>query len=127
MKQSEFFFFKKLLKRNSVRGKPWHETSVSTDLVYRRREYHRRRRRFCFIYMYIYIYLCLCPCTPPPPPLRLFSSLVHKIENNLTFSWLKATQTINLMTHFPSPLLSPSIYIEDDRDEYLLILPGLHS
>ena len=63
---------------------------------------------------------------PPPPPLRLFSSLVHKIENNLTFSWLKATQTINLLPHFPLPPFSPSMY-EDDRDVYLLILPGLHS
>ncbi len=44
---------------------------------------------------------------PPPPPLRLFSSLVHKIENNLTFFWLKATQTINLLPHFPSPLSLP--------------------
>ena len=40
---------------------------------------------------------------PPPPPLRLFSSLVHKIENNLTFSWLKATQTINLFASLPPP------------------------
>ena len=62
-----------------------------------------------FICIYIFIYACVH--VPPPPPLRLFSSLVHKIENNLTFSWLKATQTINLLPHFPlPPLLSLHIH-----------------
>jgi hypothetical protein len=100
---------------------------MSTDLFYRRREYHRRRRRFCFICIYIYVSMLV---SMYPPPLSLSQIILFFGAQNrkqFDFSWLKATQTINLMTHFPSPLLSPSIYIEDDRDEYLLILPGLHS
>jgi hypothetical protein len=67
-----------------VRGKPWHETSVSTDLFYRRRKYHQRRRRFCFIFMYIYLTVILFMYPPPPHP-QIFSSFGHKIENNFTF------------------------------------------
>ena len=29
----QFFFLKKLKKRNSVRGQPWHETDRATHLV----------------------------------------------------------------------------------------------
>jgi hypothetical protein len=80
------------------------------------------------LYLYVYIFICACVHVPPPPPISDNSLLlVHKIENNLTFPGSRPHKPLILCLTSPPPFPPPSIYIKDDRDEYLLILTGLHS
>jgi hypothetical protein len=54
---------------------------------------------------YLYIYICFYACVhvPPPPLLRLFSSLVHKIENNLIFPGSRPHKPLILCLTSPPP------------------------